>query len=418
LIWDSLRISDITVKVQKPFLLSRRGLLGASPALVLGANDRVRAALIGCGNRGSGGLLPGALALGVQVAAVCDIYKPHLDRALTVIHSQGGAKPDTYTEYRKVLDRKDIDAVIIATPDHWHAPIAVAACEAGKDVYVEKPLANSIEDCLKIVAAAERTKRIVQVGLQQRSMKIYHDALAMIKDGAIGPVERCSMAWGSSHSETGAPDPVGPPPDGFDWETFQGSAPRRPYRLSRQNSWRNYWEYGSGTVTDFGVHLLDVARWFLALDMAKSCYAAGYSTPGRSPEKIPNAVEAVWKFDGTLVTYSSRHSDMDNTFWGARGTLFVNRGFIRTTMFPERGKRSETKELKVIDPGFESSRLSIPNIGNAAHVRNFLDCVRSRKKPNADVETAFRSTLPCLLAAQAMRTGRACRWDGNAVREI
>ena len=404
--------------MQKPFLLSRRGLLGAAPALALGANDKIRAALIGCGNRGSGAHAPSALALGVQLAAVCDIDKPHLDRVLTLIHTQGGMKPDTYSDYRRILDRKDIDAVFIATPDHWHAPMAVAACEAGKDVYVEKPLANSIEDCLKIVAAAERYKRVVQVGLQQRSMKIYHEALAMIRDGAIGPVERCSMAWGSGRGGAGAPDPVGPPPDGFDWEAFQGSAPRRPYRPSRQNSWRNYWEYGSGTITDFGVHLLDVARWFLALDMAKSCYAAGYSTPGRSPEKIPDAVEGLWKFDGALVTYSSRHSDMDNTFCGARGTLFVNRTNLRTTLFAERGKRSETKDFKVVEPGFESSSQSPHNIGNIVHVRNFLECMQSRKKPNADTETAFRSTLPCLLAAQAMRTGKACRWEGNAVREI
>jgi predicted dehydrogenase len=387
--------------------LRTAALTALSYSRVMGANGRIRGALVGCGNRGVNGLLKVAVAQeDVQMAAACDVYSPNLDKALSIMGGAGG-KADSYKDYRKLVERKDIDVVIVATPDHWHSPITVAACEAGKDVYVEKPLANSIEHCLAVVDAEKKTRRIVQVGVQQRSMKIYFDALERIKSGAIGPVKRCTMVWGSDGS--GRPRAIEQrtePPEGLDWEMFQGPAPRRPYQTSRQRSWRNWWEYGSGVITDFGVHLLDVTHWFMGIDAPACCFGAGYHSPSRAPEQVPDIVAITWKYDNFLATYMSNRDLWGNTFWGEAGTLHVNRHVIVLKPF-EKGPAAETK-----GPPGES--------GEQAHLRNFLDCVKSRHKPNADGETGARSTIPCLLAALSARTGKAYRydWNGRSVKTV
>jgi predicted dehydrogenase len=179
--------------------------------------------------------------------------------------------------------------------------------------------------------------------------------------------------------------------------------------------WRLCWEYGYGPMTDFGVHLMDVARWFLDLDRPLSAYGVGQKAA--SPDVVPSIVEGLWKFDCALVTYSSRSEDITNRFWGDRGWLFVNRTFIRAALFSKRGQPPETKEIRVVDPGYES--IKIANIANCAvHIKNFLDCVRSRQKPNCDPEIGAKSTIPCLLAAESVRTGKVYAWDGRNVKEL
>jgi predicted dehydrogenase len=394
----------------------REGLWTAAGTAVaysrlMGANNRLRGALVGCGNRGvNAHLVQAAAQPDIEIVAACDVYKPNLDRALSKIATTS-SKPQGYGDYRRVLERKDIDVVFVATPDHWHAPITVAACEAGKDVYVEKPLANSIEDCLSVVDAEKKYKRIVQVGVQQRSMQIYFQALQMIKDGTIGEVKRCSMTWGGDEKGRREPEIEGNPPDGLDWEAFQGSAPRRPYRPSRQHTWHYYWEYGAGTMTDLGVHLFDVTRWFMDLDMPRICFGAGCQSPTELPEQVPDIIDLIWKYDHFLATFSSRKEEMANTFWGDFGVLSVNRRVLRVAPLPGSGGSGPEKlEIK----GTEMDPTSGP------HMRNFLDCVRSRRKPNADGETGCRSTIPCLLAARSVRTGKSYSfyWDARSVREI
>ncbi len=379
---------------------------------VLGANDRIRVALVGCGNRGVNALLKEALRMDdVQMVAACDVYQPNLDEALDNI-KQAGGQADGYGDYRKVTERKDVDVVMIATPDHWHAPIVAASCEAGKDVYVEKPLANTIEDCQLAVSAAKKYNRLVQLGAQQRSMRIYREALAMIQDGQIGGVVRCTMVWGGDGStRPREADQESDPPADLDWEMFQGPAPRRPYKRGRQRGWRGYWEYGSGVITDFGVHLLDVTHWFMGIDQPLSCYGAGYHTPSRPEELVPDVVTLTWKYENFMATYMGIPETWGNRFWGDQGWLHVNRQTIRLQRRGER--RSQTPPMQEI-PSPE------PGGGEREHLRNLLDCTRSRQRPNLDVETGFRSTVPCLLAALSVRTGKAYCWDwpSQSVQEV
>jgi myo-inositol 2-dehydrogenase / D-chiro-inositol 1-dehydrogenase len=394
--------------------LRTAALTALSYSRVLGANERMRGGLVGCGVRGVGYALR-ALApqADVQMVAACDVYQPNLDKALSDIGAKDG-KANGYTDYRKLIERKDLDFVVVATPDHWHAPISVAACATGKDVYVEKPLANSVEDCLAVVDAADKYKRVVQVGVQQRSMKTYSEALRMIKEGAIGPViRRCTMTWG--RDGTGGRrgnEPETKPPDGLDWEAFQGPAPHRPYRASRQHAWRSYWDYGSGAITDFGVHLLDVMQWFIGDDSPRVCYGAGYHSTGESmSDRAPDVLALTWKYDHCLGTYLTTRDSMWDNFWGDLGILSVNRGALQVQLFKGRfSERSEMQHVNVNrDPGDQS-----------AHMRNFLDCMRTRRKPNADAETGCKSTIPCLLAAMSVRTGKSYHFDWNAksVRQV
>jgi predicted dehydrogenase len=285
----------------------------------------------------------------------------------------------------------------------------VAACAAGKDVYVEKPLANSIEDCLAIVDAEKKHQRIVQVGVQQRSMQIYFQALEMIRDGKIGPVKRCSMVWSADGKGRRQPEAEGNPPDGLDWEMFQGPAARRPYRPSRQHNWRFYWEYGAGSITDLGVHLFDVTRWFMDLDLPQISFGAGYQSSMEGPEQVPDIIDLTWRFDRFLASFSGQRGEMANIFCGELGFLSVNRSVLRVNLFPAPGNPPrQAIEVK----GMEAGAAVGP------HMRNFLDCVRSRRKPNADAEIGCKSTIPCLLAAMSVRSGKTYRfdWENQAIQ--
>lgn len=393
---------------------SLAGLTAASYGRVLGANDRIRTAFVGLGNRGHNALIPAALHLDLDIAAVCDIFAPHLDRALTLINAESGARPDSYADYRLILDRDDIDAVFIAVPEHWHARMVIAACEAKKDVYVEKPLAHTVEECLAIPETAREHERVVQVGLQQRSMKIYRDALEKLNSGVIGPVERCEMVWGSGSASSVPPGPVSEPPDSLDWEAWQGPAPHHPYREARHRRWHRWWDYGHGQLSDLGVHLMDVARWFMGVGAPLTCYAAGYHSDGFDiEERVPNVIDAVWQADGALITYSNKLHDMMNRFWGSGGSLFVNREIIRTTLVDERRRVVDVKEEEVREPGYEDTTVRKFVVDTVVHIQNFVDCIRTREKPNAGPEESAQSTIACLLAARAMRERRLYTWNGR-----
>ncbi len=374
---------------------------------ILGAADSVGAALIGCGNRGRDALFPGAiLNPELRFLAACDVFQENLDRGLSAMTAQGFPAAG-YGDFRRVLDRKDIDVVFVATPDHWHAPISVAACQAGKDVYVEKPLANSLEDCRTVVEASAQHKRIVQVGLQQRSMKIFHDALGLLKAGAIGRVRRAVIDWGGEGGGRAGQDSTAIPP-GLDWDMFQGPAPRRPYVASRRTSWRSYWDYGSGAITDLAVHMLDVFHWFCGDDTPQLVFGAGYSMPGRSPERVPEFFDLIWKYNQQMVTYSSHNVDVWGIyFWGDTGILHVNRSVAQVKPLGKSG--AEPVVIKATYTVKESE---------GPHIRNFLDCVRSRQRPNCDAETGRRSTAPGLVAAMSVRSGRSYAWDGVAPKAV
>lgn len=416
-------------------MLNRRlflaGTLGAAAtrgSSAPAASDQLIAGFIGTGGRANRHLIPNfKLHNNVRVAALCDVFKPNLDHAVTLVDG----KVDTYGDYRRMLDRKDIDLVVISTPDHWHCPMIIDACEAGKDVYVEKPVSNDIDTCLKAVAAARRNKRVVQVGLQQRSGAPFLEAYKVFQSGVLGKVRHvvAVIPGGSApRGGGGAAGRGGPgqrtseasaPPPGLDWEMFQGPAPRRPYSSSRQNNWRNYWEYGCGPLSDWGVHLLDIAHWYLGVTEPCRRAAAVFGWFNRpQDDRFPDTTDVSWQYPNFVANFSSRSEIVGTYFWGDDGVLFVNRyGYsVRPVTRNWRGSGEkppfEAKEVELRDE-FPPSKPSFEgDVGK--HIRNFLECVKSRQRPVADIEIAAVSTIPTLMGGMSIRNGgKAVVWNGN-----
>ena len=249
--------------------LAAGAALGAAPASgqtqrrAVAPSDRVRMALIGSGSRGRG--VASVFVRhhpDVQYVAACDAYRMRAEQGVQQLSElQKGAKVETVEDYRRVLDRTDVDAVLIATPDHWHCKMLIDAIAAGKDVYVEKPLSNTIDRAVEALRAYKGSNRVVQLGTQQRSGKLFQEAAQLVLDGHLGKVTHAVIQFPGNGYGT-APEPVAPVPDGLNWDLFQGPAPRRPFKAARLR-WRGWWDYGGGLITDWGVHLTDVALWYL-----------------------------------------------------------------------------------------------------------------------------------------------------------
>ena len=405
-------MSDSTSTTNRRTIL-RAGALAVTAASyrrILGAGEVLNAALIGCGQRGTSGLLSGSvLQTDLRFVAACDPYRSNLDSGLDIM-TRLGYQATGYSDFRRVLDRKDIDLVFVATPDHWHAPLIAAACQAGKDVYCEKPLANSLDDCKMAVDAVAKYNRVVQIGLQQRSMELFRKGAGLIKDNAIGRVRRAVINWGGEGRgipRASASNQDQSVPEGLDWEMWQGPAPHHAFDQQRLNSWRTFWDYGSGSITDLGIHMLDVFHWYLNVDTPSIAYGAAYSLPGRPAGRTPEFFDLVWKYDRQLVTYSSRaEGDWGIYFYGDEGVLHVNREVCRVT---PSGQNGTPVEMKLPNTAGE---------GEGPHIRNFLDCVRSRQKPNCDIGTAYKSTAAALLTALSVRSGKSYSWEAGAAKPI
>ena len=412
-----------------------RPISAATSRGVLGANDRVRVGLIGCGSRGNQVSRDWMKHPDSVFVAACDAYKERLDQTVERIAGVQGTSPEAYEDYRRILDRKDVDAVFIATPDHWHSPMTVDACAAGKDVYVEKPVSNGIEPALRMIEAARRHNRVVQVGLQQRSWHHFQEARQLLADGYLGaPITHCTMVppGGWFPRRSGPPAPPQDPPAGLNWELFQGAAERRSFTPARLN-WRSWYAYGGGNLSDWGVHLTDVMNWFLLADTAaplQTSASAQYVRLPRDPELVPDSYAVTWQFKDFVASLSNTMIPGEddarqlygNHFYGERGVMIVNRlGYeVRPYPPPERAGQPTPAPL-------EARRFKDPNgmsevveskLGSATHrhIRNFLDAIKSRQRPNCDVEVGFYSALPCLLAIVSVQTGKTVTWDGKSAR--
>jgi predicted dehydrogenase len=388
--------------------------------------------VIGTGNRGN--QVHGSFVRNddVQFIAACDVAKSKLDKFATKV----GGKVATYTDYRKLLENNDIQAVLIATPDHWHAPIMLAACAAGKDVYVEKPVSNAIEPGLKMIEGARKYNRVVQVGLQQRSWQHFQDCARLVKDNYIGPINHSLMLFPPFGAVPPPAEKPVPPPADLDWDAFQGPAPRREYLPSRQNSWRSYYDYGGGSVTDWGVHLMDVTMWYMDADSKQPLLTNGmgqYVSSVPDPEKSPDTFTVTWKFDKFVATFANMvppaqegyllSEQYGNYFFGSRGMLLVNRfGYEIRPVLPVKipgmdrniAQQPPIEGKKDMDPDrIRESPTSKEGSATVRHTRNFLDCVKSRQRPVCDIEIGFNSTLPCLLANLSIRHGKSFTWDNT-----
>jgi predicted dehydrogenase len=392
---------------------------------ILGANERVRVGLIGCGSRGKEVAKLMAEAPNTEFTAFCDVYETNASAAKNSMTVAGVLSKD----FRRVLDQKEIDAVLIATPDHWHAPIAVLACQAGKDVYVEKPLAHNVREGRAIVDAARRHNRIVQVGTQHRSAEHYKEAAGIVQSGELGEVHFVRV-WNFINLH---PRGIGrvadsPAPEGLDWDFYLGPAPMVPFNKNRfLGTYRWFWDYAGGMITDFGTHRFDSVHQVMGAAAPLSVSAAGQRFSLMDGGETPDFLQATFEYPGFVLSYEASMINSHGTggrtsgkkyyqargqddrphgeaFYGTNGTLFTDRlGF---EIYPE---------LKPGSAGPDGSRMVRRDMAatdaTGLHARNFIDCIRSRSKPPADAEAGQRATTAGHLGNIAYKTGRKLKWD-------
>ncbi len=384
-----------------------------------GANDRLVVGLIGCNGMGFANLEYFLKQPDVECAAMCDVDANVLKRKLADLKKMGVKKPDTYGDFRKLLERKDIDAVIIGTPDHWHCIPMVMACQAGKDVYVEKPLARTIEETEIMLRAAKKYNRVVQVGQWQRSDPHWQDAVKFVHSGNLGRV-RLVKVWAYIGWKAELPVlPDEPVPEGVDYDFWLGPAPMRPFSRNRFHfSFRWFWDYAGGLMTDWGVHLLDYALFGMNKYEPESVVSSGgkYAYPDDAME-TPDTQQALYEFDGfgllwdhTIGIYGGPYGRRHGVaFIGEYGTLVVDRGGWE--VIPEIAGEGKTKmEAVPLQPSSGK--------GLELHIRNFIDCVKNRERPNADVEIGAHIAKVAHLGNIAYRTGRKVVWNAEENRFI
>ena len=358
---------------------------------------------IGAGGRGR--FLAGEFKeIGFPIPAVCDVYQPNLEAGLKL--ASPGAKG--FQDYRRLLDDKSIDAVVVATPDHWHAPMVIDAVNAGKDVYVEKPLCHTIEEGYRMVDAVRANKRVLQVGTQRRSSPIFIEAKSVIDSGVLGDV-RLVTSWWLNHQASLNPAQL---QGDLDWKAWLGSAPDRPVDAQRFFNWYYYYDYSGGLIIGQAAHIFDAIQWFMNSKAPLAVTTAGGQLNLKGAE-IPDTATVVLEFaDNYMANFTlgykamRYHSSQDQMkqFHGNKARLDVNReGWW---LVPE----STTPELKPsrqhVEPG---------NFARATrdHIRNFLDCIRSRKDPNATVENGLSTAIALVMTMESLRQGRRVRFDAT-----
>jgi len=398
-------------------------VLGA-PAIGRGSpQERIRLGLIGAGSRG-GQLLDSFLPQpDVEIVAVADVDDRHAGETADRIKKSQGNAPETSRDYRVMLDRKDLDAVIIATPDHWHALPSIHAVMAGKDVYVEKPVAHNVAEGKAMVQAARRYDKIMAVGTQQRSSPHFQRAVEIVRSGKLGKVFWI-QTW---NFENISPTGMGRYPDGeapsyVDYDAWLGPAPKRPFNPNRFHLlFRWFFDYAGGMMSDWGVHLNDIVLWALGAKGPQSVSATGGIFTTDDDRDTPDTLQVVYEFPECTLTYSMRKGnglkfnghDYGILFCGTDGSLMLDRGGFEVipdaVVLPYGIKLVHgDRPIRRIDLEPEKAK---GVDGQNAHVRNFLDCVRSRELPICDIEIAHRSTNTCHLGNISYMLGRKLFWD-------
>ncbi len=399
-------------------------LLGA-PAIAAGAapSEKVRLVLIGAGSRGNqllDSFLPRSEA---DIVGVVDVDDQHAGKTADRVKRAKGHTPDSARDYRAMLDRKDVDGVIIATPDHWHALPAIQAVLAGKDVYVEKPVAHNVAEGQAMLHAARKTNRIMAVGTQQRSSSHFQRAVEIVRSGALGKVFWV-QTW---NYENISPTGLGKYPDGeapsyVDYERWLGPAPVRPFNPNRFHLlFRWFFDYAGGMMSDWGVHLNDIVLWALNAKGPKSVYTTGGILTSDDNRDTPDTMQVVYEFPECILTYSMRKGnglkfnghDYGILFCGTDGSLMLDRSGFEVipdkTVLPYGIKLVHgDRPIRKIDLKPDKAK---GVDGQDAHVRNFLECVKTRALPTSDIEIAHRSTNTCHLGNISYKLGRKLEWD-------
>jgi predicted dehydrogenase len=393
---------------------TRRDLLmmaGAAGARAWAANDKVNVAIVGVGSRGGNHVGDFTRRQDLNLAAVCDVDTGQTERAVQRYEKARNVKPKVYQDLRKLYEDKDVDAVIICTPNHWHALATIWACQAGKDVYVEKPVSYNPFEGERMVAAARRYNRMVQGGMQRRSLTHKKRAIELLRQGYIGDVYMGrGLCYKRRQSIGHKPD--GPAPPGVDWDLFLGAAPLRPFNPNRfRYNWHWFWDTGNGDIGNQGIHELDFARWGLNKPgNPKTVYSGGGKYVYDDDQETPNTQTAVYDYGDCMLTFEVRglptgaESEMElrgenfigNLFYGSKGYMVVEDSNFKTFLGD---KREPGEAMKIVEPRQDE---------NTAHVTNFLDAVRSRRQRDlvAEVREAAISADLVHMANISYRTGR------------
>jgi predicted dehydrogenase len=390
---------------------TRRTFLTAASGLVVGtrlaasraqgANDRVRIGVIGTGGRARGLMNLLKKLPGNEMVAVCDVYEPRLLQAAEIAETAGAKVVD----YRRILDDRQIDAVVIGTPDHWHKTITLEAVAAGKDVYVEKPVSHSIAEGAEMVRVIEASKQIVQTGTQQRSWDHWVLGKQIIDSGRLGQITFVHTYW-YQHATAGKYAPVSL--EQLDWKRWLGPAPEQPFKPERFFQWRHFWDYGGGGITDLMTHWIDVVHWYMDVEAPQSAVTTGHNYNLKlweTPDTVNTTLEFPKNFMAAyLGTYISRVDDGGLEFRGDRGTLKIDRArlaFYRDDAAWAAGTLTPEPDIYVRSSGD----------GTLTHLQNWLDCIRTRKQPNAHIRVAHQAARTSHIANAALKAGHIVRWN-------
>jgi predicted dehydrogenase len=383
------------------------GLVIPSTSRAAPASEKVRVGLIGSGGMGKGDLATFFLNPEVECPIVCDVDDRQLAEGVKLVEDQRKTKPDTVKDFRRVLERKDVDVLLVATPDHWHALPTVLGCQAGKDIYVEKPLATSIAEGRAMLEAARRHNRVVQMGAQRRSSQFYGQAIEFVRSGKLGKVG-LARAWAYLDwiNPIGSP-PDSEPPAGVDYDLWLGPAPKRPFNPNRFHfNFRWFWDYAGGLMTDWGVHLIQVLLWAMGPEPPKAVMSSGGKYVLQDNSETPDTQITVYEFPTYTLVWEHKvgvglglyNRPWGMSFTGTQGTLVINDSGWEILREP----RNDSLEAKKYPPGPDP---------RPAHVRNFLDCVKSRQQPVENLEVGQHISTVAHLGNIALRTGRKIIWD-------
>jgi len=374
------------------------------------ASERLRLAVIGCGNRGRQ-LIPVFQTFNdVDIAVICDVNGQSMDRAYALL----GRKPERERDYRKILDRKDIDAVVIATTEHWHGLPFIQACQAGKHIFVEKPLSHTVVEGRAMVRAAKKAGIIAMMGTHQRGQEHYPRAVEIVQSGRLGKVSMVEC-WNVMKMGKGWRGPVvkGTPPEYLDWDRWLGPAPMVPFD-SRRLAYMFWCDYGGGMMTNWAVHHTDIILWAMKVESPGRASCLGGQYVLQDLGDTPDTMQACWEFPGFLLQYwlrgqskfpadLSRKSDHGIAFYGNEATLLLDRaGF---DLYDEKDLRRPAES-------------AVATRQDGPWHRTFVDCVKEKRQPPMDLEQSHQATVCCHVANIAYRTGRTIRWDVKAERIV
>ena len=391
----------------------------AATSLGYAANETLNIGCIGTGGRCRELMRALQRINGVRITAVADVWDVHLAEGRKLADAKAFATKD----YTELLRRKDVDAVVIGAPDHWHTPMTIEACAAGKDVYVEKPLTHDMKEGSAVVAAQNNGQRIVQVGTQQRSMPHLQKAREIVRSGVLGKIHKVHMTWNRNQLRRG-PLTLNIQPSEVDWKRFLGNAPDQPFNPYRLRNWRWFWDFGGGTLTDLMVHWLDTVTWFLDLDHPSTATSIGDIFHAQGLWETPDTIQTLLHypahdlqayFEGTFI--NARAGAMTELM-GTEATLYIDRG--RYEIIPERKRgiggvilESTAKaDEMILGEGPRGLDFYKTPDGEVLHLSNWIECVRSRKRPNAPAEEGIKAAAAAHLGNIAFRSGRVAKWPG------